>query len=117
MMYLQGTFERFITLALIGIILAVVVSAFRSVRRTEEWERRIIILVLFFAIHELTFFLEDAFISQLTNMLFVISLLYALLYVFSFEKKLAEIEEQRKEFLSGLEELRNMKELREKLKK
>jgi hypothetical protein len=50
-------------------------------------------------------------------MLFIISLLYSLFYVFTFEKKIADIEEQRKEFLKGLEEIRSIKEIREKLKK
>ncbi len=109
--------EWFTTLALILLILVLTIHILFTAKKKQEWERRILAVVLFFAVDELTFFLNDPFISQLTNMLFVISLLYALMYVFTFEKKIAEMEEARQEFLKGLEEIRNIKEIREKLKK
>jgi hypothetical protein len=117
MAHALGNIEWFMTLALIFLILALTLNILLSAKKKQEWERRILVVVLFFAIHELTFFLKEPIISQLTDMLFVISLLYALMYVFAFEKKIANIEEQRKEFLKGLEEIRNIKEIREKLKK
>ncbi|RMF89993.1 MAG: hypothetical protein D6733_05015 [Methanobacteriota archaeon] len=106
---------EFITLFLTVAVLAVIVYSIRGFRLMEEWERRILIVVLFFAIHEMSFFLGEAFIYQLTNMLFVVALLYALAYVFSFEKKLTEMEEQRKELLSYMEEIRDIKEIKKKL--
>lgn len=109
--------EGFMTLALILLILALTINILVSAKKKLEWERRILAVVLFFTVHKLAFFLEEPIISQLTDMLFVISLLYALMYVFAFEKKISSIEEQRKEFLTGLEEIRNIKEIREKLKK
>jgi ABC-type dipeptide/oligopeptide/nickel transport system permease subunit len=112
--------EWYMTIALIFLILVVTLYIFISVisaKKKQEWERRIIAVVLFFAVDELALFLKDPLISQLTNILFVISLLYALFYVFTFEEKIANIEEQRKEFLKGLEEIRNIKVIREKLKK
>lgn len=117
MVHISANLEWFMTLALILLILAITLNIILSARKKQEWERRILVVVLFFAVHELAFFLKDPFISQLTDMLFIISLLYALMYVFAFEKKIANIEESRREFLKGLEEIRNIKEIRDKLKK
>ena len=117
------TYESLIRLVEVGltviatILVILALYYIRSFKRREKWEQRLIILALLFIVHELSFFLEERFISQLTEMLFIIGLLYALAYVFTFEKKMKDIEEQRKEVLKGLEEIRDLKGLREKLKK
>ncbi len=117
MAIVTANLEWVMTLAFTLLILALTINILFTAKKKQEWERRILAVVLFFAVHELAFFLKDPFISQLTDMLFVISLLYALMYVFAFEKKISDMEETRREFLNGLEEIRNIKEIREKLKK
>ncbi|MFQ5887179.1 MAG: hypothetical protein ACE5HY_00610 [Candidatus Hydrothermarchaeales archaeon] len=106
---------KFTTLGLIAVVLLLILYYIRVSRLLEEWERRILVAVLFFAVHELSFFLNEAFIYQLTNMLFIIALLYSLAYVFSFERKLKELEELRGELLKYLEEVREIREIRKKL--
>jgi hypothetical protein len=71
-----GNIEWYMTIALVILTLAVTLNILFSAKKKQEWERRILAVVLFFAVNELAFFLEDPLISQLTNMLFIISLLY-----------------------------------------
>jgi hypothetical protein len=115
---------RFITYTLIFSAIILILYFLKSSKRLEEWERRIFMVVLFYVVHEISFFLEEPFIYQLTGMLFVVGLVYSLFYVFSFEMKIKmaetkikDAEEERKKFLQGLEEIRGIKEIREKLKK
>jgi Ca2+/Na+ antiporter len=106
-----------VNLGLIVIIVLAIIYFVKGTKRAQEWERRIIIIILFFSVHELAFFLEDMLVSRLTEILFAISLLYALIYILSFERKLKDMEDERRDFLKNLEEIRSIQEIREKLKK
>jgi hypothetical protein len=112
----QSLVTIIIALLVISIV-ALIIYFLRSYNRFEEWERRILAVILFFAIHELSVFIGDAFITQLTRILFNITLLYTLLYVIIFERKIKNIEADRNEFLKSLDEIKNIKEIREKLVK
>lgn len=62
----------------------------------DELSRRFLLAGFFFGVHELTFFLGDDFIYELTKMLFFLSLFYSLLYVVTQNSDLRkELDEQK----------------------
>jgi heme exporter protein D len=78
------------------IVLALYVLYVLRHRRLDELSRRFLLSGFFFGIHELTFFMGDAFIYELTKMLFFISLFYSLLFIVRQNTNLKkELEEQK----------------------
>lgn len=102
---------NFINILLIFSVFALTVYYLKRKTRLEEWQRRILIVSIFYAVHQLSFFL-DALIYQLTNMLFIISLFYAIVQVFAFESRVVKLEGERKEFIQRLEKIRKTVELK-----
>lgn len=65
-------------------------------KRLDELSRRLLFSGFFFAIHELTYFLGNAFIYEMTKMLFFILLFYSLHFVVTENMALKkDLEEQR----------------------
>ncbi len=63
------------------IVIALYVAYVLKHRKLDELSRRFLFAGFFFGIHELTFFVGDAFIYELTKMLFFITLFYSLAFV------------------------------------
>jgi Ca2+/Na+ antiporter len=62
----------------------------------DELSRRFLLAGFFFAVHELTFFLGDDFVYELTKMLFFVTLFYSLLFVVTQNSNLQkELEDQK----------------------
>jgi RsiW-degrading membrane proteinase PrsW (M82 family) len=80
-------------------------------KRLDELARRLLLVGFFFAVHELSFFLFDTFIYELTKTLFFLTLFYALVYIISVNaqinkrlEKEERISKELKERLSRLKE-------------
>lgn len=75
----------------------------------DELSRRFLLSGFFFVIHELTFFLGDAFVYELTKVLFFISLFYSLLFVVTqnqdLKKELAEQKARNERLKETTEEI------------
>ena len=63
------------------IVITVYVVYVLKHRKLDELSRRFLFAGFFFGIHELTFFLENALLYELTKMLFFITLFYSLAFV------------------------------------
>ncbi len=105
-----NTLVDFITMLLIFTIVALTIYYLKKKSRLEEWQRRILIVSIFYAVHQLSFYLDEL-VFQLTNMLFIISLFYAIVQVFAFESRVAKLESERKDFVKRLEKIRKTVEL------
>ena len=108
--------ELVIEFVLLTLTLSLVISIIvilKSKTRFNEWERRIFISVFFFIVSELSGFINDVLIQQLARITFIVSLLYALMYVFTFEKTIHDLEKRRIEFIRNLSEMKDVSELQE----
>ncbi len=77
-------------LVLSVVVLAILVYYFRVRSKLDELSGRFLLAAFFLGIHELTFFLGDPFIQELTKTLFFITLFFALLYIVQHNKVLEE---------------------------
>jgi hypothetical protein len=68
-------------------------------RRLDELSRRLLLMGFFLGVHELTSFLHDPLIYELTKVIFFLTMFYALLYVVSNNVRVTErLEQQMREF-------------------
>jgi hypothetical protein len=97
-------------LTLSVIVFAILIYYFKVRSKLDELSRRFLLAAFFFGVHELTFFLVDDFIYELTKTLFFIALFYSLLYIVrhnvTLKEKLEEHETLNKELKKRLEELK-----------
>ena len=108
---------EFVLLTLTVSLVISIIIILKSKTRLDEWERRIFISVFFFIVSELSGFISDVLIQQLARITFIVSLLYALMYVFTFEKTIRDLEKRRMEFISDLSEMEDLSELQEVVQK
>jgi hypothetical membrane protein len=97
---------RLLNYVLIAGIFVLLVYYLLRAKRLDEISRRLLLVGFFFAIHELSFFLNDPMVFELTNTLFFIVMFYALVYIASMNKRLEKKEEADVEMLGRLEKLR-----------
>ena len=94
-------------------VLAIVIYYIKARARLDELSRRFLLAGFFLGIHELTFFLKDDFIYELTKTLFFISLFYSLVYIVrhntTLNTKLKEHEKSNTELKKRLDELKKEK--------
>jgi hypothetical membrane protein len=105
-MAVDGGLVRLINYVLIAGIFVLLAYYLLRAKRLDEISRRLLLVGFFFAIHELSFFLNDPLIFELTNTLFFIVMFYALVYIASMSKRLEKKEEADAEMLARLEKLR-----------
>lgn len=105
-MAVDGGLVRLINYVLIAGIFALLAYYLLRAKRLDEISRRLLLVGFFFAIHELSFFLDDSLVFELTNTLFFIVMFYALVYIASMSKRLEKKEEADAEMLERLEKLR-----------
>ena len=93
------------------VVLAIVIYYVKARGKLDELSRRFLIAGLFLGVHELTFFLKDDFIYELTKTLFFIALFYSLVYIVrhntATDKKLEDQESSNSEMKKRMEELKN----------
>jgi hypothetical protein len=91
-------------------VLAIAVYYVRTRSKLDEMSGRFLLSGFFLGVHELTFFLGDTFIQELTKTLFFITLFYALLSIVQrnaeLEKNLAEQGALNAELKKRLDELK-----------
>lgn len=97
---------RIINYILVGGIALLVAYYLYKAKELDEVSRRLLLVGLFFAIHELSFFLKDPIVFELTNTLFFIVMFYTLVYIATMNKKLEMKEVSDTEMLQRLEKLR-----------
>lgn len=88
-----ATYEGIIeitNLALSLVVPAILVYYFRVRSKLDELSGRFLLAAFFLGIHELTFFLGDPFIQELTKTLFFITLFFALIYIVQHNKTMEE---------------------------
>lgn len=90
-------------------ILAILIYYIVVHRTMDELSRRFLLAGFFFGVHELTFFLGDAFVYELTKMLFFVALFYSLISVvtqnLTLKKELGEQRARNKELKKMAEEI------------
>lgn len=106
-------YEGLLVITNVGLSLAVLVIAVYYVKnrsKLDELSGRFLLSGFFLGVHELTFFLGDPFIQELTKTLFFITLFYALLFIVQrnaeLEKNITEQEELNTELKKRLDELK-----------
>ena len=77
-------------LALSIVVLAILVYYFRVRSKLDELSGRFLLAGFFLGIHELTFFLGDPFVQELTKTLFFIALFFALIFIVQSNRALEE---------------------------
>ena len=91
-------------------VLIMLLYYFKARATLDELSRRFLFAGLFLGIHELTFFLGDTFIYELTKTLFFITLFYSLIFMVrhnsTLQEKLAEQETFNTELKKRLEDLK-----------
>ncbi|MEE8403547.1 MAG: hypothetical protein V3R93_07310 [Candidatus Hydrothermarchaeaceae archaeon] len=91
-------------------VLAMLIYYFKFHSTLDELSRRFLFAGFFLGIHELTFFLEDPFVYELTKTLFFIALFYSLMFIVrhntSLKEKLEKQETFNEELKKRLEELK-----------
>jgi glycerol-3-phosphate acyltransferase PlsY len=91
-------------------VLIMLLYYFKFRATLDELSRRFLFAGLFLGIHELTFFLGDSFIYELTKTLFFITLFYSLIFVVrhnsAIQEKLTEQETFNTELKKRLEDLK-----------
>ncbi|MBU2560125.1 hypothetical protein KKA03_04440 [archaeon] len=75
-------------LVLSVVVILILFYYFRVRSRLDELSGRFLLAGFFLGVHELTFFLGDPFVQELTKTLFFISLFFALLYIVQHNKTL-----------------------------
>lgn len=88
-------------------VLIIMLYYFMTHKTLDELSRRLLLTGFFFGIHELTFFLGDSFVYELTKILFFITLFYSLIFLIRHNAILKErLEEQkvRNKELKGITE-------------
>ncbi|MEE8357996.1 MAG: hypothetical protein V3R82_01100 [Candidatus Hydrothermarchaeales archaeon] len=65
--------------------------------RMEEMSRRLILVGIMFSVHELSFLLHDKVVYQLTEIMLMIALFYALIFVTDVNKKVTETTQKLEE--------------------
>ncbi len=94
-------------------VLAMLIYYFKARSTLDELSGRLLLTGIFLGIHELTFFLEDAFVYELTKTLFFIMLFYSLVFIVRHNTTLKERLEEQNTFNT---ELKNrMEEIKEKV--
>ena len=78
-------------------------------RRMEEMSRRLILVGIMFSVHELSFLLHDNVLYQLTGIMLMITLFYALIFVTNVNKKVTETTQRLEE--SEIDHAKLMKRL------
>lgn len=100
----------FTNLALSIVVLAILVYYFRVRSRLDELSGRFLLAAFFLGIHELTFFLGDPFIQELTKTLFFITLFFALIFIVQsnrvLEENLTNQDKLNKDLKKRLDELK-----------
>jgi hypothetical protein len=78
-------------------------------KKVDELSRRFLLAGFFFCIHELTFFLGNDFVYELTKMLFFMALFYSLVFVVTknadLKKELEEQKERNDKLKKSVEEI------------
>jgi hypothetical protein len=80
----EAMYEGLVEVTNIGLSLAVLAIAiyyFKARSKLDELSGRFLLAGFFLGIHELTFFLGDPFVQELTKTLFFITLFYALIFI------------------------------------
>ncbi len=100
-----------ITNVILSLAVLIMLLYYFKLRATmDELSRRFLFAGLFLGIHELTFFLGDNFIYELTKTLFFITLFYSLIFVVrhnsAIQEKLTEQETFNTELKKRLEDLK-----------
>lgn len=91
----------------LSLIVFAIVLYYLKVRSTlDELSRRFLLAGFFLGVHELTFFLKDDFVYELTKTLFFIALFYSLISVVRIKEKLKDHEALNAELKKRLEELK-----------
>jgi Ca2+/Na+ antiporter len=102
---LTGATNIFFTFVVFALYILYVVRH----RKIDELSRRFILAGFFFGVHELTFFLGDPFVYELTKMLFFMALFYSFLSVvtqnMSLKKELDEQKERNAKLKERAEEI------------
>jgi multisubunit Na+/H+ antiporter MnhB subunit len=80
----------FTNLALSVIVILLLLYYFRVRSKLDELSGRFLLAGFFLGVHELTFFLGDPFVQELTKTLFFIALFFALLFIVQNNKALEE---------------------------
>lgn len=97
-------------LALGIVVLAILVYYFKVRSKLDELSGRFLLAGFFLGVHELTFFIGDAFVFELTKTLFFITLFYALIFIVrqntALKENLTEHDEFNKELKKRLDELK-----------
>lgn len=83
----------------LGVIIVILCAYYIARRRRlDALSRRLVLVGLFYAIHEMSFFLFDPVIYELTKTLFFLTLFYALAYIISMNLKIEKGLEEREKF-------------------
>ncbi len=97
-----------VVLSLLVLIMLLYYLKFRS--SMDELSRRLLLAGFFLGIHELTFFLGNSFVYELTKTLFFITLFYSLMFIVKhnivLKEKLEENEMSNMELKRRLEEIK-----------
>lgn len=93
-----------------AVVLLMLVYYIKFHNRLYELSRRFLFAGLFLAIHELTFFLNNPLVYELTKTLFFITLFYSLMFIVrnseSLEAALSEQERFNKELKERMDEIK-----------
>lgn len=97
-------------IALSLVVLGIAVYYFKVRNSLDELSGRFLLAGFFLGVHELTFFLGDVFVQELTKTLFFITLFYALVYIVrqntAMEENLSEQDKFNEELRKRLNELK-----------
>ncbi len=100
----------FTNIGLSLVVLAIALYYFKMRSKIDELSGRFLLSGFFLGVHELTFFLGDLFVQELTKTLFFITLFYALVFIVqqnsSLEANITKQDMSNEELKKRLDELK-----------
>jgi O-antigen ligase len=92
------------------IVLAILMYYFKVRNKLDELSGRFLLAAFFLGVHELTFFLGNPFVQELTKTLFFITLFFALIFIvqhnMALEENLTKQEKLNEDLKKRLDELK-----------
>ncbi len=76
-----------LNVALVVIVFSILLYYLANSKKLDELSRRILLVGFFLSVHELTFFLLNPFVYELTKTIFYMTLFYVLIYLITVNKE------------------------------
>ncbi len=99
-------------MGIIGVVVVLLIVYIAKAKRMDELTRRFLLVGFFLAVHELSYFLLNGLIYELTKTLFFITLFYAFAFVINMHVKSAESIQETYKIKNGLEDMMELFYLR-----